>query len=132
MAERIPGLPAPVDLASAPGYLWGAGCEGWHLLATPELSVIRERMPPGTAEVRHFHRRAQQFFYLLAGRLTIEIEGEEHELAAGQGLHVPAAAAHQVFNRAGLPAEFLVISQPPSHGDRIVAPEAPESDPAPP
>lgn len=129
MADRIPGLAAPVDLASAPGYLWGAGCEGWHLLATSELSVIRERMPAGTAEVRHFHRRAQQFFYLLAGCLTIEIEGEEHELAPGQGFHVPAAAAHQVFNRAEMPAEFLVISQPPSHGDRIAAPEAPRATP---
>ncbi|MBZ0090463.1 MAG: cupin domain-containing protein [Thermoanaerobaculia bacterium] len=122
MGDERPLPPEPVDLATAPGYLWGAGCEGWHLLATPELSVIRERMPAGTAEVRHFHRRAQQFFYLLAGRLTIEIEGQEHELAPGQGLHVPAAVPHQVFNRAESPAEFLVISQPPSHGDRIAAP----------
>lgn len=121
MGDERPLPPVPVDLATAPGYLWGTGCEGWHLLATAELSVIRERMPPGTAEVRHFHRRAQQFFYLLAGRLTIEIEGDEHELAPGQGLHVPAAASHQVFNRAESPAEFLVISQPPSHGDRIAA-----------
>ena len=114
--------PVPVDLATAPGYLWGAGCEGWHLLATPELSVIRERMPPGTSEVRHFHRRAQQFFYLLAGELTIEIEGEERALAPGQGLAVAAGAAHQVFNRGAVGAEFLVVSQPPSHGDRIAAP----------
>lgn len=117
--------PVPVDLATAPGYLWGAGCEGWHLLATPELSVIRERMPPGTSEVRHFHRRAQQFFFLLVGALAIETEGVEHELAPGQGLAVPAGAAHQVFNRGAGPAEFLVVSQPPSHGDRIAAPSVP-------
>ncbi len=117
---RMPS-PVPVDLATAPGYLWGAGCEGWHLLATDELSVIRERMPPGTAEVRHFHRRAQQFFFLLVGALTIEIEGVERALAPGQGLAVPAGAAHQVFNRGGSPAEFLVVSQPPSHGDRVAA-----------
>lgn len=113
--------PVPVDLATAPGYLWGAGCEGWHLLATDELSVIRERMPPGTAEVRHFHRRAQQFFFLFVGELTIEIEGAERALAPGQGLAVPAGAAHHVFNRGNGPAEFLVVSQPPSHGDRVAA-----------
>ena len=122
MTRQRSAPPVPVDLATAPGYLWGAGCEGWHLLATPELSVIRERMPPGTSEVRHFHRRAQQFFYLLAGELTLEIEGVERALAAGQGLAVAAGAAHQVFNRGAVGAEFLVVSQPPSHGDRIAAP----------
>lgn len=122
MADEPLPPPSPVDLATAPGYLWGDGCAGWHLLATPELSVIRERMPAGTSESRHLHRRAQQFFYLLAGALTLEIEGGELSLAPGQGLHVPAGAAHQVFNRGAAAAEFLVVSQPPSHGDRVAAP----------
>ena len=34
---------------------------------------------------------------------------------------MPAGAAHQVFNRGGSPAEFPVVSQPPSHGDRVAA-----------
>lgn len=115
---------SPVDLTTAPRYLWGAGCEGWHLVATPELSVIRERMPAGSSEVRHRHQRAQQFFFVLAGRLTIEVEGGERELDAGVGLQIPAGAAHQVFNRGIAPAEFLVVSQPRSHGDREAVPPA--------
>lgn len=120
--ESLPpsSSPPPVDLATARHYLWGDGCDGWHLLATPELSVIRERMPSGTAEVRHWHARAQQFFFVLAGRLTIEVAGVERALLPGQGQPIPPGVPHQVFNRDDSPAEFLVVSQPPSHGDRVV------------
>lgn len=117
-----PSTPAHVvDTASAPRYEWGEGCEGWHLLSAPGLSVIQERMPPGTSEVRHRHERARQFFFVLAGALMFEVEGSELAVGPGQGLFVPASAAHRVFNRATAPAEFLVVSEPPSHGDRVAA-----------
>ncbi|HSC79147.1 MAG TPA: cupin domain-containing protein [Chitinolyticbacter sp.] len=111
-----------VDLEHAQHYRWGDGCDGWHLLASPTLSVIRERMPPGTAEIRHRHERAQQFFQVLAGTLTIALDGAMHTLAPEQGLHVPAGIAHQVLNRSADDVHFLVISEPPSHGDREPAP----------
>lgn len=96
-------------------------CDGWHLHRTETLSIIEESMPPGTAEQRHLHQRATQFFYVLAGELIIELAGEEHRLPASTGLAIPAKTPHQVFNRSGEDARFLVISQPPSHGDRASA-----------
>jgi mannose-6-phosphate isomerase-like protein (cupin superfamily) len=80
-------------------------------------------MPPGTSEVRHSHDRAQQFFFVLEGVLVIEVDGTRHSLGAWHGLHVPAGAPHRVFNQGPSPAQFLVVSQPPSHGDRRPAPE---------
>jgi mannose-6-phosphate isomerase-like protein (cupin superfamily) len=115
-------LPAPVDRASASHYIWGDGCDGWYLVRTDALSVIAERMPPGTAEQRHRHRRAEQFFYVLAGELTIEREGEIVALSPGSGLSIPAGTVHEVRNQGAAAAEFLVISQPPSHGDRESVP----------
>lgn len=50
---------------NAEHYIWGAHCEGWHLVKTDDLSIIQERMPPGTAEKRHYHQHAQQFFFIL-------------------------------------------------------------------
>lgn len=111
-----------VDLEHSRYYQWGGGCDGWHLLASPSLSVIRERMPPGTSEVRHRHLRAQQFFQVLAGTLTIELDGTSHVPVAEQGLHIPAGVAHQVLNRSSDDVHFLVVSEPPSHGDREPAP----------
>jgi mannose-6-phosphate isomerase-like protein (cupin superfamily) len=100
-------------------YSWGNGCDGWHLVKTEALSVIEEKMPPGTSEVRHYHQKANQFFYVLRGNLNIEVDGNEHALSAAQGLHIKAGEHHQVFNRSACDVEFLVVSNPPSHGDRI-------------
>lgn len=60
--------PARISRENAPHYIWGDHCDGWHLLKECNLSVIEERMPSGTGEVRHFHRKAQQFFYVLSGQ----------------------------------------------------------------
>ena len=114
----------PLSIANAEHYTWPSAisdqsCDGWHLHRTAELSVIEERMPPGTAEQRHLHRRSTQFFYVLTGELAIEVNGEEHRLSPNTGLIIPAGSPHQVFNHGTEDARFLVISQPPSHGDRI-------------
>jgi mannose-6-phosphate isomerase-like protein (cupin superfamily) len=110
-----------VSIDSADHYSWGTGCDGWHFVNDPALSVIRERMPPGTAESRHLHVRARQFFFVLAGVATIELAGARFELAPGEGLEVPPGSAHQLFNHGVEPLEFLVVSQPHSHGDRVLS-----------
>jgi len=112
----------PVSILNAEHYTWGNLCDGWHLVRTPELSVIQERMPPGTSEARHVHEHARQFFFVLEGAAVLEVDGLEHRLTAQQGLDVAPGTAHQIFNRAATDLHFLVISQPPSHGDRVLAP----------
>jgi len=89
---------------------------------TPELSVIEEEMPPGSEEVRHRHSRSRQFFYVLRGMLTMECDGVRQVLSAGSGLEIAPGTAHQARNESAEPVQFLVISQPPSHGDRESAP----------
>lgn len=113
----------PISAATAAHYTWGNGlCDGWHLVRAAGLSVIEERMPPGATEVRHRHARARQFFFVLAGRLEIEVEGLAHALSTGVGLEVAPGAAHLVRNPGPADVRFLVVSQPPSHGDRELAP----------
>jgi mannose-6-phosphate isomerase-like protein (cupin superfamily) len=106
--------------ASAEHYSWGRNCEGWHLLKDVALSVIEEQMPPSSSEVLHSHCIAQQFFFLLSGDVIMEVEHDEVQLHAGEGLHIPPRIRHRICNRSQESARFLVISQPPSHGDRIV------------
>ncbi len=113
-----------ISRETAEHYTWGGQCDGWHLLRAPELSVIQERMPPGTSEVRHSHHRAQQFFYILSGEALMEVDGRSMTLAPGQGIWIPAGTPHQMKNDSSADVHFLVISQPPSHGDRELAPLA--------
>jgi quercetin dioxygenase-like cupin family protein len=113
---------AKISTANAEHYLWGQACDGWHLLATDDLSVIEERMPPGTFEQRHRHARARQFFYVLEGEATLELDGTAHHLHRGEGLHIPPGSAHQMRNDGQAEVRFMVVSSPRSHGDRVVAP----------
>ena len=114
--------PGPISVATAAHYVWGDRCDGWHLVRTPGLSVIQERMPPGTAEVRHRHEAARQFFFVLSGELTLEVDGVATAVTAGTGCEIPPRCAHQVMNRSGAVVEFLVVSQPPAQADRELAP----------
>ena len=107
------------DRNNAEHYRWGSDCDGWHLLRNERLSVIEERMPPGTSETPHYHSRAQQFFYLLTGEALLEVNGTEVRLSPREGLHIPAGATHRITNASEEPIEFLVISEPQSHGDRV-------------
>ncbi len=107
-----------ISKSTAEHYIWGNRCDGWHLVKNPKLSVIQERMPAGTAEVRHFHHHAQQFFYILAGEAAMEVDGRLIVMTAGEGAWIPPGIPHQMKNDSGDELHFLVISQPPSHGDR--------------
>ncbi|MGH7353247.1 MAG: cupin domain-containing protein [Candidatus Rokuibacteriota bacterium] len=115
------GPASMIDRATAEHYAWGEGCDGWHLVQRADLSVIQERMPPGAREARHYHRASRQFFYVLVGTLTLEVDGRRHVMEARQGIEIEPGAPHQALNESAEAVEFLVVSQPPSHGDRVPA-----------
>jgi mannose-6-phosphate isomerase-like protein (cupin superfamily) len=104
---------------NAEHYTWGNNCDGWPLLRSDSLSVIQERMPPGTSEQLHYHERAQQVFYILSGTATFEVEGETVIVEHNQSLHIPVGKKHRIFNKTDADLHFLVVSEPKSQGDRI-------------
>src|SRR5262249_48555468 len=108
-----------ISKETAEHYVWGGNCDGWHLVKCAELSVIHERMPANTAEVRHFHSKARQFFFVLSGTATLEIDGRREILQQHEGAEVPPNVPHQMCNESNEDVEFIVLSQPASHGDRV-------------
>lgn len=106
------------DQSTSEHYAWGGVCDGWRLLDRPDLSVIRERVPAGAAEVRHRHHQARQFFFVLAGMATIEFDDDQAVFGPGQGVEVAPGVRHRFVNRSDQDVEFLVISAPTTAGDR--------------
>lgn len=100
-------------------YKWGTDCDGWHLVKTNALSIIQELMPSGSAEKLHYHTFAQQFFYILNGTATLEVDGKTYEVTENQGFHVLPKQKHRILNKTDAQLEFIVTSHPKSHGDRI-------------
>ena len=111
-----------LSTANAPHYTWGRNCDGWHLVQTPDLSVIQEEMPPGTSEQLHYHEHAQQMFYILSGIADFEIDGRAVVLKAGESIHVNKLQKHRIINKNAEPLSFILVSQPRAHGDRINCP----------
>ncbi|QSJ17447.1 cupin domain-containing protein [Nostoc sp. UHCC 0702] len=110
-----------INKETAEHYLWDNNCHGWHFVKQPHLSIIQELMPPGTFEVRHYHQRSRQFFFILFGKATLEINGSHQVVFQHEGVEVSPNVPHQMFNEGDCDLEFLVISQPPSHDDRILS-----------
>jgi mannose-6-phosphate isomerase-like protein (cupin superfamily) len=108
----------PVNTQNAEHYIWGEVCDGWHLVKREAVSVIQERVPPGCAEVKHLHSRARQFFFILEGRAAIEIGDAVFVLNQHEGIEVAPHLPHRFRNEGDVDVVFLVISVPPSHGDR--------------
>ncbi|WP_145949013.1 MULTISPECIES: GNAT family N-acetyltransferase [Paenibacillus] len=121
MSKQVRSEHGMISKDNVEHYVWGNDCDGWRLVDEETVSIIHERMPPGTSEQRHYHARAGQFFFVLFGTLDIEIEGTVHTLSAHQGMRVQPGAVHQVMNRSAEPVEFMVYSQPNSRGDRTLA-----------
>jgi mannose-6-phosphate isomerase-like protein (cupin superfamily) len=108
-----------ISKINAEHYLWGDNCDGWHLVKNNDLSII-QRMSPNTYEVRHYHNHSHQFFFVLSGTATLEVDGVSIELNPQEGYQVPPLVPHQMFNKTNHDVEFIVTSQPNSKGDRVL------------
>jgi mannose-6-phosphate isomerase-like protein (cupin superfamily) len=110
-----------INRQTAEHFTWREVCDGWYLVNQPDrLTVLQEYMPPGISEVRHLHCQAYQFFFILAGTATLEINGQYMYLHPFEGAAIPPSVAHQMRNVSDAPLEILVISRPNSRDDRVL------------
>jgi len=100
-------------------YQWANVCDSWNLVDNVGLSVKQEVMPTGTSEQLHYHEKTQQFFFILAGTATFEIEGNQIEVSRHEGLQVLAGEKHRIINNGKTNLEFILCSQPSISNDRI-------------
>jgi mannose-6-phosphate isomerase-like protein (cupin superfamily) len=97
---------------------WGDRCLSWDLVDCEDLIVVEEEMPPGTSETPHRHRKAHQFFFVLEGRLEIDVAGVVHRLDPFHGLEVLPTVLHVVRNSSAGTTRFLAVAAPTTKGDR--------------
>ncbi|GAB3012883.1 cupin domain-containing protein [Niabella terrae] len=107
-----------VDKKVAGHYFWGENCRSWVLLDQEGLSVKQELMPAATREQLHFHKKAQQLFYILKGEASFYLEDRRLLVKSQQSILVHPGAQHYIANETLEELEFLVISQPSTKGDR--------------
>lgn len=74
-------------------------------------SLAEASIPAGGATQRHWHRDSEEFYFLLEGRGTMEIDGDIREVSPGDAVLIPAGAWHQIT--AIEPLRFLCCCAPP-------------------
>lgn len=106
--------------------------EAVEAFVTKDGSTIRElhhtevqSLAEATLEVeqateRHYHRVAQEIYFVLKGQGKMEIDGEITHVRPGDAVLIPAGALHQLENNGTSELRFLCICAPPySHDDTL-------------
>ena len=79
-------------------------------------SLAEARVPAGSATQRHYHRLAEEFYFILEGRGAMEIDGATRAVGPGDAILIPAGAWHTI--RAEETLRFLCCCAPPyAHED---------------
>ena len=79
-------------------------------------SLAEASIPGGRSTDRHYHKKSEEFYFLLEGEGTMEIDGETRSVAPGDAILIPPGAWHQITASTAL--RFLCCCAPPySHDD---------------
>jgi quercetin dioxygenase-like cupin family protein len=86
-------------------------------LHTPAQSLAEAALDAGQATERHYHRRSEEIYLIVAGGGRLEVDGEERDVVAGDAILIPPGAWHTLAaGEAG--ARLLCCCSPPyAHDD---------------
>jgi len=99
-------------------YTWGDNCKGWTFIDS-SVSVKQESMPVGTKGKKHYHEKASQYFFILKGQATFEIEGGIVEAGVQKLVEIKPLQKHLISNNGEEDLEFILFSNPSTSNDRI-------------
>jgi mannose-6-phosphate isomerase-like protein (cupin superfamily) len=79
-------------------------------------SLAEASMRPGQSTDRHYHKLAEEIYFLLEGTARMEIDGETRDVGPGEAILIPPGARHQITAQSEL--RFLCCCAPPyDHAD---------------
>lgn len=96
----------PIGQITIRFLLTGAGSNG-------SISVFEFTVPAAArVPIAHSHDAYEETVYGLEGVLTWTVNGVEHDVGAGEVLHIPRGVVHRFENRGGVDAKSLAIVTP--------------------
>ena len=79
-------------------------------------SLAEARVPAGGRTERHYHKVAEELYFILEGAGEIELDGERRMVGPGDAILIPPGAWHTIM--ATEPLRFLCCCSPPyAHED---------------
>ena len=66
-------------------------------------------LPPGTAWFEHWHETQDELYFVHAGRVGFEVDGEQYELGSGGAVHVVSTTPRKFWNAGDEELVLLVV-----------------------
>jgi quercetin dioxygenase-like cupin family protein len=76
-------------------------------------SMVEDTVPPHYATELHIHKKTDEAFYVVKGRLLFQVGADKSEAPAGTFLFIPRGTPHAFLNPTTEPATYIVIISPP-------------------
>jgi quercetin dioxygenase-like cupin family protein len=115
------------------GHVEGRYCEVFTKTTaeTEALRLLVQEYPPGGYTEGHpIHEDFEQAYYVLAGTMTVILEGQPFEAGAGTLVFIPRGTKHEHRNDGSEPMTFLTINVPVRSGEVPPLGDVPRVHPA--
>ena len=104
-----------VPAGTGPAY-WGPGDQLAFLITGEETGgaffLAEMSVPPGGGPPPHIHHREEESFYIIEGKLTVQVGGKTITASAGDYTYLPRGIVHCFKNNGDVPAKALVLATP--------------------
>jgi mannose-6-phosphate isomerase-like protein (cupin superfamily) len=106
------------SLESAEPFTTADGSTIRELLGLPTAAVRNQSLAeatlrPGQSTQRHYHREAEEIYFLLEGSGEMEVDGERTRVSAGDAVLIPPGAWHEIQAATDARLRFLCCCSPP-------------------
>ena len=110
------------SLAVAEAFTTADGSTIRELLGLPTAPVRNQSLAEATLEPRqatdrHYHREAEEIYYVVAGTGELEVDGERRRVEPGDAALIPPGAWHQIRADEASRLRFLCCCAPPYRND---------------
>jgi mannose-6-phosphate isomerase-like protein (cupin superfamily) len=89
-------------------------------------SLAEARLLPGATTTPHYHPRAEEIYYILAGQGRMRIETETSAVGPGDAIAIPPGLTHAITNTGDETLVFLCCCAPGyEHADTVLVEQEP-------
>jgi len=106
------------SLSSAEAFTTKDGSTIRELHHTDAQSLAEATLEPDQATQRHYHRLAEEIYFVVKGSGELEVGGERTRVRPGDAVLIPPGAWHELTNDGTSELRILCCCSPPySHDD---------------
>jgi mannose-6-phosphate isomerase-like protein (cupin superfamily) len=99
--------PEPLNILGAPTLIKLASAD-----TNGAVLIFQHTIPPLAGPPLHRHSNEDEWFYVLDGQITVQVDGVRSTLRARDSAFAPRGTIHTIQNFGSIPAEILVVVTP--------------------